>query len=61
MSKELKLLIREDIVTKSGKTRIEFLIYFGGKQYRVPTGQSIEPKFYLQRYYLFVLLFFLLY
>lgn len=48
MSKELKLLIREDLVTKSGKTRIEFLIYFEGKQYRVPTGQSIEPKFWIQ-------------
>jgi integrase len=48
MSKELKLLIREDLVTKSGKTRIEFLIYFEGRQYRVPTGQSIEPKFWIQ-------------
>lgn len=48
MNKELKLLIREDSVTKSGKTRIEFLIYFEGKQYRVPTGQSIEPKFWIQ-------------
>ena len=38
MSKELKLLIREDLVTKSRKTRIEFLIYFEGKQYRVPLG-----------------------
>lgn len=49
MSKELKLLIREDLVTKSGKARIEFLIYFEGKQYRVPTGQSIEPKFWVQK------------
>lgn len=49
MSKELKLLIREDLVTKSGKARIEFLIYFEGKQYRVPTGQSIEPKFWTQK------------
>ena len=45
MSKEIKLLIREDLVTKSGKARIEFLIYFEGKQYRVPTGKSIEPKY----------------
>lgn len=49
MTKELKLLIREDLVTKSGKARIEFLIYFEGKQYRVPTGQSIEPKFWVQK------------
>jgi hypothetical protein len=49
MSKELKLLIREDLVTKSGKTRIEFLIYFEGKQYRVATGQSIKPKFWIQK------------
>lgn len=48
MSKELKLLIREDLVTKSGKARIEFLIYFEGKQYRVPTGKSIEPKYWIQ-------------
>lgn len=48
MSKELKLLIREDLVTKSGKARIEFLVYFEGKQYRVSTGQSIEPKFWIQ-------------
>ena len=48
MAKEIKLLIREDLVTKSGKTRIEFLIYFEGRQYRVPTGQSIEPKFWIQ-------------
>ena len=49
MSKKLKLLIREDLVTKNGKTRIEFLIYFEGKQYRVSTGQSIEPKFWIQK------------
>lgn len=48
MIKEIKLLIREDSVTKSGKTRIEFLIYFEGKQYRVPTGKSIEPKYWVQ-------------
>ena len=41
MAKEIKLLIREDLVTKGGKARIEFLIYFEGKQYRVPTGKSI--------------------
>lgn len=48
MIKEIKLLIREDSVTKSGKARIEFLIYFEGKQYRVPTGKSIEPKHWVQ-------------
>lgn len=48
MAKEIKLLIREDLVTKSGKARIEFLIYFEGKQYRVPTGKSIEPKYWIQ-------------
>ena len=48
MTKEIKLLIREDLVTKSGKARIEFLIYFEGKQYRVPTGKSIEPKYWIQ-------------
>ena len=46
MAKEIKLLIREDLVTKGGKARIEFLIYFEGKQYRVPTGKSIEPKYW---------------
>ncbi len=49
MSKELKLFIRKDLVTKIGKTRIEFLIYFEDKQYLVPTGQSIEPKFWMQK------------
>lgn len=48
MAKEIKLLIREDLVTKGGKARIEFLIYFEGKQYRVPTGKSIEPKYWIQ-------------
>ncbi|WP_446788217.1 tyrosine-type recombinase/integrase [Macellibacteroides fermentans] len=48
MNKELKLLIRKDLVAKSGKARIEFLIYFDGKQYRMPTGKSIEPKFWIQ-------------
>lgn len=48
MTKEIKLLIREDLVTKSGKARIEFLIYFEGKQYRVPIGKSIEPKYWIQ-------------
>ena len=48
MAKEIKLLIREDLVTKGGKERIEFLIYFERKQYRVPTGKSIEPKYWIQ-------------
>lgn len=48
MTKEIKLLIREDLVTKIGKARIVFLIDFEGKQYRVPTGKSIEPKYWIQ-------------
>ncbi len=43
-----KLLLREDSVTKSGKARIEFLIYFEKKQYRVPTGKCIEPKYWIR-------------
>ena len=45
MSKELKLLIREDLVTKSGKTRIEFLIYFEGKQYLYRQDKVLNRNF----------------
>jgi site-specific recombinase XerD len=49
MAKDIKLLIREDSVTKSGKARIEFLLYFEKKQYRISSGKSIEPKYWIQR------------
>jgi len=46
MKKLPKLVLRDDLVTKSGKARIEFLIYFEGKQYRIASGKSIEPKYW---------------
>lgn len=42
-----KLIIRDDLLSKEGKARIEFLLYFNRKQYRISSGYSIEPKFWL--------------
>ena len=46
MKKTINLSIRKDQLTASGKARIEFVIYFKGKQCRVSSGKSIEPKFW---------------
>lgn len=42
-----KLIIRDDLLSKEGKARIEFILYFNRKQYRISSGYSIEPKFWL--------------
>jgi len=42
-----KLILREDLISKNGKARIEFLLYFNRKQFRISSGQSIEPKYWL--------------
>jgi len=41
-----KTIIRTDLITADGKARIEFVIYFRGKQYRISLGKSIEPKYW---------------
>lgn len=48
MCKTPKLIVRKDLLSKSGKARIEFLIYFEGKQYRVSSGKTIEPKYWIK-------------
>ena len=45
----LKVRLREDLMTKKGKTRIEFLIYFEGKQHRISSGKSVEPKYWVAK------------
>jgi len=46
MKTSVKSVIRKDLLTKDGKARIEFIVYFEGKQHRVPSGKSIEPKYW---------------
>ena len=46
MKKTVNLSIRKDQLTASGKARIEFVIYFKGKQCRVSSGNNIEPKYW---------------
>lgn len=43
MKPTLKVTIRKDQLTVGGKARIEFVIYFKGKQCRVSSGKNIEP------------------
>lgn len=44
-----KLILRDDLISKEGKARIEFLLYYNRKQYRISSGQSIEPKFWIAK------------
>ena len=46
MKQTVKLTIRKDQLTSVGKARIEFVLYFKGKQYRVSSGKNIEPKYW---------------
>ena len=46
METTIKILLRKDFPRKDGKSRIEFLIYLNGKQFRVSTGKNVEPGFW---------------
>jgi len=46
MKSSIKLIVRKDQLTAEGKARIEFIIYFNGKQYRISSGKNIEPKYW---------------
>lgn len=46
MKSSVKLIVRKDQLTAEGKARIEFVIYFKGKQCRISSGKNIEPKFW---------------
>jgi len=46
MKNSVKLVIRKDQLTVEGKARVEFVIYFKGKQYRISSGKNIEPKYW---------------
>ena len=46
MKKSVNLRLRKDQLTAGGKARIEFVIYYSRKQYRVSSGKNIEPKFW---------------
>ena len=46
MKNTMKLIVRKDQLTVGGKARIEFIIYFKGKQYRISSGKNIEPKYW---------------
>jgi site-specific recombinase XerD len=46
MKQIIKLTIRKDQLTAVGKARIEFVLYFKGKQYRVSSGKNIEPRYW---------------
>lgn len=44
----VKTQLRHDLESKNGKKRIEFLLYFNLKQYRISSGKSIEPKYWIK-------------
>ena len=47
MKNSVKLTIRKDQLTADGKARIEFVIYFNGKQCRISSGcKNIEPEYW---------------
>jgi len=46
MKSSIKTVVRKDQLTAGGKARIEFVIYFKGKQCRISSGKNIEPKFW---------------
>jgi len=46
MKNSVKTIVRKDQLTAGGKTRIEFIIYFKGKQCRISSGKNIEPKYW---------------
>jgi len=46
MKVTIKSILRSDFPRKDGKSRIEFLIYFDGKQSRVSSGKNVEPEFW---------------
>lgn len=47
-STSVKTNLRYDLISKNGKKRIEFLLYFNYKQYRISSGKSIEPKYWIK-------------
>ena len=46
MKNSVKTVVRKDQLTAGGKARIEFVIYFKGKQCRISSGKNIEPKYW---------------
>jgi len=46
MKATIKTVLRSDFSRKDGQSRIEFLIYCNGKQFRVSTGQNVEPVYW---------------
>lgn len=48
MKQTAKVTIRKDQLTAGGKARIEFVIYFKGKQCRISSGRNIEPEYWNQ-------------
>jgi len=41
-----KIILRDDFPKKDGTARIDYLIYFEGRKYRVYSGKSVEPKYW---------------
>jgi len=42
----IKTSIRKDLIKSDGKARLDFMIYYQGKPYRVSSEQMIEPEFW---------------